>query len=1045
MANALEDITGIAIEALQGASLALFSPTERMEWAAGRETKREEDWVYSLLGIFDVSMALIYGEGRLKALRRLKKEIGESYNTLLPVAEGASFDSHVQEHNAKCLPDTRVALIDHINKWAEDRTGKPIFWLNGMAGTGKSTVARTIARLFADRDQLGATFFFKKGDGSLGNADRFFTTLATELMASIPQMALELEETLRQDQLISAKSLKEQFERLILNPLLHIVPVQEPLKGRIIVIDALDECERDEDIREILRLLSRTKELAGAFLRVFVTSRPELYIRLGFKQMSNGEYENFILHEVADDIIKHDIRVYLENQFDAMREERSLPHDWPSKDQIQSLVRLAAPLFIFAATACRYIGDPKYNPQRRLDLLLTSRNAKSSKLDSTYLPILNLLFEEEDEEDKERWITEFRTIVGSIVMLMTPLSIVALANLLNVSKFDISCRLDPLHSVLSVPEDIDLPIRSLHASLRDFLVDPKKREKSPIWIHERKMHEDLAWRCIELMSRPTGLRQDICNLELPRASKRNIDRRSLASSIPSELQYACSYWAEHVEQAALPISDYGKIHRFLMKHFIHWLEVMWLVGQSRQSLSVLSHLLSLVSLHSDVIEDTSNTKNTKSNPLKSPGVYAFLYDAEKFALSSYKIAGNMVLQLYTSALIFAPAKSIIRQTFSHYIAGWVERLSVIPGDDVFSVNTQRFHRLQIQAVTISHDCSKVVTAGYDMKLVLWDIATKNQLKTFSGHTDWISAVVFSPTDRLVASASYDTTVQLWNVATRSHSHALKGHSNAINGIVFVKDGHILASASDDMTVRLWNTSTGSCYSILQGHNSAVNAVAFSRDCQTVASASDDKTIRLWNVTTGECRIVLKGHRNRVIAVAFSHDDHTVASTSADQTIRVWNTTTGTCRQSLGKYPWVGRPLFSPDDRTIASAIVHKKLVYWNSAETKRGSSTVDCLNTFPAWKQCEDRLRTSPTEDQTPTTYGAPSDAQLDPHRLFVEGGWLFYKGIKLLRLPGDHHHSPTDVRGDLVCIGAGLSLTVLRFRSISSEWSIDTREATVI
>ena len=629
-------------------------------------------------------------------------------------------------------------------------------------------------------------------------------------------------------------------------------------------------------------------------------------------------------------------------------------------------------------------------------------------------------------------------------MLMTPLSIVALANLLNVSKFDISCRLDPLHSVLSVPEDIDLPIRSLHASLRDFLVDPQKRERSPIWIHERKMHEDLAWRCIELMSGPTGLRRDMCNLGLPRASKRHIDRRSLASNIPSELQYACSYWAEHVEQAALPIPDHGKVHQFFIKHFIHWLEVMWLVGQSRQSLSILSRLLSLVSLHFEAIKGTLNTNNIKSNPLKSPSAYAFLYDAEKFALSSYKIAGNMVLQLYTSGLIFAPAKSIIRQTFSHYIAGWLERLPVIPGDEVFSVNAQRFHTLPIQAVTISHDCSKVVTAGYDMKLVLWDIATKHQLKAFAGHTDWISAVIFSPIDHLVASASYDTTVQLWNVATRSHSHALKGHSNAINGIAFVKDGQILASASDDTTVRLWNTSTGGCYSILQGHDSAVNAVTFSHDCQTVASASDDRTIRLWNVTTGGCRIVLHGHWNRVIAVTFSHDDHTVASTSTDQTIRMWNTETGTCRHYLGKYPWVGRPMFSPDDRTIASAVLHQKLVYWNSAETKR-CITVDCLNNFPAWKQCEDRLRTSPTDDQTPTTYAAPADTQLDSQRLFVKGGWLFYKGIKLLRLPGDHHHGPTDVHGDLICIGSGLSLTVLRFRSISSEWYIGTKEATAI
>jgi pantothenate kinase-related protein Tda10 len=63
----------------------------------------------------------------------------------LPIAIGASFNSHNEEHNARCLPNTRTELLDQITKWANDKDGKPIFWLCGMAGTGKSTIARTIA------------------------------------------------------------------------------------------------------------------------------------------------------------------------------------------------------------------------------------------------------------------------------------------------------------------------------------------------------------------------------------------------------------------------------------------------------------------------------------------------------------------------------------------------------------------------------------------------------------------------------------------------------------------------------------------------------------------------------------------------------------------------------------------------------------------------------------------------------------------------------------------------------------------------------------
>jgi hypothetical protein len=80
--NSLEreiyDITGIPIAVLQGSHLSTFSVEERMSWVAKRETKREEDIVYSLLGIFNVHMSPIYGEGRENAFRRLRKEITES-------------------------------------------------------------------------------------------------------------------------------------------------------------------------------------------------------------------------------------------------------------------------------------------------------------------------------------------------------------------------------------------------------------------------------------------------------------------------------------------------------------------------------------------------------------------------------------------------------------------------------------------------------------------------------------------------------------------------------------------------------------------------------------------------------------------------------------------------------------------------------------------------------------------------------------------------------------------------------------------------------
>jgi Mrp family chromosome partitioning ATPase len=150
--------------------------------------------------------------------------------------------------------------------------GKSIFWLSGMAGTGKSTIARTIAQLFASRGQLGASFFFKKGEGERGNASRFFTTIATDLVAHEPGMLPGIKKALNKDSAISQKALKDQFEKLILQPLLGMKQAGSPVLTRVVIIDALDECEREQDIRTILQLLAEKRDVQPVPLRTDLLS-----------------------------------------------------------------------------------------------------------------------------------------------------------------------------------------------------------------------------------------------------------------------------------------------------------------------------------------------------------------------------------------------------------------------------------------------------------------------------------------------------------------------------------------------------------------------------------------------------------------------------------------------------------------------------------------------------------------------------------------------------------------------------------------------------
>lgn len=504
----------------------------------------------------------------------------------LPVVCGAEFDSYTNQHEEYCLPGTRTDLLRQVMEWVRTPHGKCIFWLNGGAGTGKSTISRTVSKTLKEANLLGASFFFKRGEGDQGNAMKLFPTITSQLAKSIPQLIPGIQKAIHDNSDIATKGLKDQFDKILLQPLLDLDLSALPIPIVVIMIDALDECDVDNDMRLILRLLPRLQESKTVRLRVFLTSRPDWPIFQEFSKITSREYEDLILHQIPKPVIEHDISLFLKHRLSTIQTDHSLPVNWPGNADLQKLVALSIPLFIFAATICRIFEDPQWHPMDSLHEILTHRN-DGSKLDGTYLPVLNRLLNGQGEKQKKQLVQEYQQVVGVIVILESPLSVISLSRLIGLPERVFHLRLNQLHSVLSVPDDETLPVRLFHLSFRDFLLDPETREKTDFWVDEKDMHYRLTTRCLLMCQ---NLRKNICGLPSDGTQRADIDQQIIDHCLPPEMQYSCRYWAHHLTQCTDLHDVMYDALSFLQRHFLHWVEAMNLLGVGSEVVGIINLL-----------------------------------------------------------------------------------------------------------------------------------------------------------------------------------------------------------------------------------------------------------------------------------------------------------------------------------------------------------------------------------------------------------------------------------------------------------------------
>ncbi|KAG6855832.1 hypothetical protein H0H87_010418, partial [Tephrocybe sp. NHM501043] len=855
--------------------------------------------------------------------QKLQPAIKAPYKTVLE-------EDHLQRH--ECTPNTRVKILQGITEWANQASpdSPRVFWLTGQAGSGKTTIAYTIAKQFDEgalpgTTVLGANFFCSRDFQETQTKTRIIPTIAYQLARKCTPYATALDDDAFQ---AVNHRVSDQIKAILGRPWQQSMGAYHSEDSHyLIVIDALDELKDEgglEFLRELLAAICKN-DCRGLKFLITVRSHHELNDLLNSFTPRKIVY----LQDVPIDEAKEDVKIYLNSSL----------LELTAYSALQNLVEQSGGLFIYAATVVRYLTRHRsYTVLEKIGMLReilnkaydpTSAKKATNRVDKLYRWIMLKTFSRLTEECFTRRLCILHTFLFAAERVSPS---IAAALIPGADEDSANGVLRDLHSVLYIA---DGRVFWYHASFPDFISD-QVRSTFPLshntWVfsYNPPAHNKvLTASCFRIMG--SSLKRNICLLDETDLTDEVPDfEQKVMSHISAPLQYASRFWASHLVRSYLDEDVLDSLKAFCKQHLLHWIEILSLLRELKMAGEALSSVQRVLSCLHDPPQ----------------AIQHLLSECGQIIREFFPALHMSWSQIYLSAIPFSPLGSHLRGTYNQIQSPIIiQGLQGTWGTTLSIMKSPGWH---ISSVLFSPDGQRIVSSS-NKSIILWDSQTGAQLATLAGIDASFERQMAFSTDGRILYTSDGPQVQCLDAGNGDLMSTLEAES-PVKCLALSSTEDLLAAGLGNGNVIAWNVYSGGKVVILPSDYVDRN-MGFANPAITCLTFSKSGTFLVWGSLIG-CTIWRVNdwsiYRNfpeptYPYSVDISVDDRIVACGSTDTAI-IWDMQGDAQRPLLTVKAEYSQVKFWPLNKDIVTILSKGTFELWDTLNRRTVASEQTLLS-----------------------------------------------------------------------------------------------------